>query len=235
MAQAVQCLGCRDDIQIKLARPFLYVVARHVRAAREAQIAGATRGELNARLEELRGAANTVLQTLSDRETVQALSIVGTVPHGLEKDSAELVELVAKAQEKLDLKGRHGSDRAAHSFGLHAQPLLATFLIRLYEACSGKRPPIRETHGTTFHELLTLVWEVATGEFQEGGWERHISAANRDLKVPKDENLAHKPVGITGSGPGTPTTVFDAHMKASDLAQAFSERVDRRRQARLRQ
>lgn len=234
MALALPCLECQDDIQAKVARPFLYLVARRVRAAHEAQVAGIKRRDLNTRLEELQGAAETVLARLDEQETIQALSAIGAVPHGLEKDLAELIELAGDAPEKLDLKGRHGSDRAAHAFVLHAQPLLALYLIKLFEACSGKKPPVKEgRRDTNFHELLTLVWELATGEFQEEGWERHISAANRDLKLPKD--LANEPVGITGSGPGSATTFFGAHMEASDLGQAFSECVDRRRQARLRQ
>lgn len=233
MALALPCLECQDDIQAEVARPFLYLVARRVRAAHKAQVTGIKRSDLSTRLGELQGAAETVLARLDEQETIQALSAIGTVPHGLEKDLAELIDLAEKAPEKLDLKGRHGSDRAAHSFVLHAQPLLALHLIELFEACSGKRPPIKDGRDTNFHELLVLVWEMATGEKREGGWERHISVADRDWKLPKD--LANEPVGLTGRGPGSATTFFGAHMEASDLAQDFSECVDRRRQARLRQ
>ena len=232
MERAVQCLGCRDDIQAEVARPFIYLVARQVRAAHSAQMTSLKRAELNARIEELKESASTVLAKLSDRETRQALSVIGPVPNELEKNLADLVENAGKAPKKLNLKGRHGSDRAAHSFVFHARPLLVMYLTKLFEACSGKRPIHKDGRDNDFHELLAWVWELATGECQEGGWGRHMSAADRDFKLPK--NLID-PCGLTGDGPGSATTFFGAYMDASDLAQAFSESVSRRRRAPLRQ
>ena len=232
MEAAVQRLGCRDDVQAEVARPFLYLVARRVRAAHRAQTTGIKRSELNVRIEELKESAATLLERLGEQETRKALSAVGSVPNGLEKDLTVLLDLVGNVPEKLDLKGRHGSDRVAHSFMFHARPLLVIYLMKLFKACSGKRPPLKDGRDNDFHDLLAWVWELATGECQEGGWERHISAANRDFKPPK--NWTTEPWEFTRSGPGTTITFFGAYLDASDLAQAFSESVNRRRQALLR-
>lgn len=229
---AVQCLGCRDDIQAKVARPFIYLVARHVRAAHNAQMTSLKRSELNARIEELKESATTLLTRLGEQETRQALSAIGSVPSGLEKDLTSLVDIAGKVPEKLDLKGRHGSDRAAHSFVFHARPLLVMYLVKLFKACSGEEPTFKDGRNNKFYDLLMWVWELATGECQKDGWQRHINAATRNFKRPK--NLSD-PVVFTGDGPGATGIFLTASMNASDLAQDFSESVNRRRRSPERQ
>ena len=127
---------------------------------------------------------------------------------------------------KLNLAGRQGSDRAAHSFEFHARPLLVMYLGRLLVTRTGKMPA---ENNTGFLELLSLTWEYATGESSAVGWQRHIRATDRDLVIP--DGSGYSGISLSGSGPSTPLIFFSAYLQAGWLAREFQKALERRRYA----
>ena len=218
---AVSCFGQSDELEERTVRQVLYLVARHVRHAHREQTFGATRSELRGRLSKIQKTISDLEEALRDDETREALEFVEATSQELEPELGRRKELAGEAIGKLNLSGRRGSDRAAHSFTFHARPLLATYLHRLFVACTGKEPSEKNDE---FLRLLSLTWEFATGEPVTGGWERHIRVAKRDLVVQGSEG------SLSGEGPGTHAMFVSAYMEAGDIADQYRTAIKRRRE-----
>ena len=220
-AEAVECFRRRDEIEERTARQLLYLVIRRVRQAHREQTFGATRSELKGRLLMIQKTVSDLEKALRNDEAKEALEFVGATSQELEAELGRLKESPGEAIGKLNLSGRQGSDRAAHSFTFHARPLLATYLRRLFVACTGKEPSEKNDE---FLRLLSLTWEFATGEPETRGWERHIRTAKRDLVVQGSEG------SLSGEGPGTTAMFVSAYMEAGDIADQYQKAVKRRRE-----
>ena len=228
LANAVECFQCRDEIEERAARQILYLIIRRVRWAYREQSSGGTRTELRDDLSAIQSSILELEEALQKDETRKALKIAGATAQELNPKLSRLKGLAGEAIDKLGLTGRQGSDRAAHSFTFHARPLLVVYLRRLSVLeCLNIKPTEKNTE---FLRLLSLTWELATGEPDAEGWGRHLRAANRDLMY-LDSSIDPK-VAISGQGPGSPATFLSAYVDAGDLVRAFNAAVSRRRAAR---
>ena len=231
-ASAVECFQCHDELEERAARQVLYLVIRRVRQAYRDQSSGSTRSELKDDLLTIQNAILELEEALQKDETQKALKIVGARAQQLNPKLGRLKGLTGEAIQKLNLAGRLGSDRAAHSFTFHARPLLVVYMKRLYAAVTGEEPNCKDGRDNKYHDLLALTWEFATHKPSDSGWERHIGAADRNFVLLELDGSMDSQISLSGQGPGTPQVFLNAYVDAGDLARIFNAAVSRRRSAR---